>query len=119
MAYLGFVINPIAGMGGRVGLKGTDGVAAKAAGLGAAPIANARASEALRGLKQLCDQDAQPPAIRWLTCSGAMGFEALRAAGFEDVEVTHDVSGATSAQHTIDVGIDCAPSEVSWTRSET
>lgn len=102
MAHLGFLINPIAGMGGRVGLKGTDGVAARAAQLGAAPIANTRALEALRELKKLCDQDAQPPAIRWSTCSGAMGFEALRAAGFEDVEVLHEVAGATSAQHTID-----------------
>jgi predicted polyphosphate/ATP-dependent NAD kinase len=102
MAHLGFLINPIAGMGGRVGLKGTDGVAARAARLGAAPIANSRALEALHELKTLCDQDAQPPAIRWLTCSGAMGFEALRTAGFEDVEVAHEASGATSAQHTID-----------------
>jgi predicted polyphosphate/ATP-dependent NAD kinase len=102
MAHLGFLINPIAGMGGRVGLKGTDGVAAKAAQLGATPIASARALEALRELKRLCDQDPQPPKIRWLTSSGAMGFEALRAAGFEHVEVVHEASGATSVQHTMD-----------------
>ena len=78
MARIGFVINPIAGMGGRVGLKGTDGVAAEAVRLGAAPIASGRALEALRALKRLLDQEAQPPPVRWLSCTGEMGDDALR-----------------------------------------
>ncbi len=43
MSRLGFVVNPIAGMGGRVGLKGTDGLVAEARRLRAEPIARARA----------------------------------------------------------------------------
>jgi predicted polyphosphate/ATP-dependent NAD kinase len=100
MARIGFVINPIAGMGGRVGLKGTDGVVAEAARLGAEPIANARALEALREFKHLLDGAPQAPAIGWLTASEAMGHDALRAAGFTAVEVVHAASAEPSAQDT-------------------
>jgi predicted polyphosphate/ATP-dependent NAD kinase len=100
MARIGLVINPIAGMGGRVGLKGTDGVAAEAERLGAAPIANGRALEALRELKRLLDQDSHSPPIQWLTCPGEMGGEALRSAGFEDVEPAHEPKGRCSAEDT-------------------
>jgi len=100
MARIGFVINPIAGMGGRVGLKGTDGVEAKAAQLGAVPVANQRALEALRELKRLLDQDAQAPPIQWLTCTGEMGRDALSAAGFGNVQTVHTAPDRCSAEDT-------------------
>jgi len=53
MKRVGFVVNPIAGMGGRVGLKGTDGLAAEAVARGAEPVAPRRAGEMLASLKPL------------------------------------------------------------------
>ena len=89
MPRLGFLINPIAGMGGRVGLKGTDEVAAEAVRRGAEPTANGRALEALRQFKHLLDCAPNPPTIEWLTAAGTMGCDALQTAGFTAVEVVY------------------------------
>jgi predicted polyphosphate/ATP-dependent NAD kinase len=100
MTRIGFVINPIAGMGGRVALKGTDGVAEEAARLGAKPTANARALETLQELKHLMDGMPNPPAVEWLTASGAMGRDALKTAGFTAKEITRPASTNSSAEDT-------------------
>ncbi len=49
---VGFIVNPVAGMGGKVGLKGTDGVVKEAIARGAEPVAPQRAIEFLTELKQ-------------------------------------------------------------------
>ena len=70
---VGFIVNPIAGMGGAVGLKGTDGKAIleRAIILGAKPIAPARAESFLSELKPLKRR------IRLLVGAGQMGkYEA-------------------------------------------
>ncbi len=101
MPRLGFIINPIAGMGGRVGLKGTDGVLAEARRRGAEPIANARALEMLRELARLRAGAPAAPPIEWLTADGAMGNDALRAAGFAAAEIVHRPAAEPSAQDTL------------------
>lgn len=66
---LGFIVNPIAGMGGAVGLKGTDGqeVLEKAIKLGAVATAPKRARQFLRGIAPFVHS------IRVYTCAGIMG----------------------------------------------
>ena len=100
MHRIGFLINPIAGMGGRVGLKGTDGVAAEAARRGAEPTAKKRASETLCKFKNLLDDTLNPPEIRWLTAAGAMGREALMSAGFVSIEIVYEAPTESSARDT-------------------
>jgi predicted polyphosphate/ATP-dependent NAD kinase len=74
----GFVVNPIAGMGGRVGLKGTDGarVLEEARRRGAVPESNDRARRALAQLGSGSDS------IKLFAAAGAMGEDAARAEGF-------------------------------------
>ncbi len=100
MSRIGFVINPIAGMGGRVGLKGTDGLAAEAKRRGAEPTATRRALEALHPLKNALDHEPRAPSVSWLTASGAMGEDALRAAAFAPITVVHDTSPEPSVEDT-------------------
>jgi predicted polyphosphate/ATP-dependent NAD kinase len=69
---IGLVVNPVAGLGGAVGLKGTDHKAAEALALGAKERAHPRAVAFLRAL----DGEATV-----LTAAGSMGEAACEEAG--------------------------------------
>ncbi|WP_251341212.1 ATP-NAD kinase family protein [Haloplanus halophilus] len=104
---LGFVVNPIAGMGGRVGLKGTDGKVEEARARGADPRSPDRARRALEALAD------RVPGATVLTWGAPMGADLAREAGV-DPEVLGEPAGEeTTAADTraavaafLDAGVD-------------
>jgi predicted polyphosphate/ATP-dependent NAD kinase len=93
---LGLVVNPIAGMGGRVGLKGTDKVWKEAVAKGASPIAPVRAREFLVKLKRNLTDES----IEILTCPGIMGENEANDSGFSARILPMIVPEETSAKDT-------------------
>jgi predicted polyphosphate/ATP-dependent NAD kinase len=81
---IGFIVNPIAGMGGKVGLKGTDGVLEEAIKLGAKPISPKKAGEMLREFVNLSSSS-----VKWFTCKGKMGEDELNEVGAKDIEIIY------------------------------
>lgn len=79
---LGLLVNPIAGLGGSVGLKGSDGDATIRLALerGAVPHAGERAAAALTALRSAWPRDRPEP--RLLAVDGLMGGDAVLLAGF-------------------------------------
>jgi predicted polyphosphate/ATP-dependent NAD kinase len=105
MDRVGLVVNPIAGMGGRVGLKGTDGVVEEAIDLGAEPGASHRAALMLGRFLSACDGLPDAPTVTWVTSAGPMGADALEEAGVPVafIEVVHEAAtmDSTIAEDTI------------------
>ena len=93
---MGFLVNPIAGMGGRVGLKGTNGVSKNAVALGAKPIAPTRAEEFLKRLREL----GTTPNIDLITCLGIMGQDEAMLAGLKAEVLPMPPKTETTAEDT-------------------
>ena len=92
---LGLIVNPIAGIGGRVGLKGSDGaeVQRRALELGAVPRSLDRAIEALRRIDPRDD-------LEIITYPGEMGEDAALACGFTPAVIGSIEPGETTAEDT-------------------
>ena len=92
---LGLIVNPVAGLGGRVGLKGSDGpeVQKRALELGAVPQALDRAARAIERLKSV-------PDLEIVTYPHEMGADAVRQSGLEPLVIGTIVPGHTTAEDT-------------------
>lgn len=97
---LGLIINPIAGIGGSVALKGSDGETTpeQALSLGAVPLANKRAALALNVLSEYKDT------IEVFTVSGEMGESCANALGFS-VKVIHELSSSTTSSIDTEISV--------------
>ena len=94
---VGVIVNPVAGMGGKVGLKGTDGREAllRARELGAQPIAPQRVLQALGRLTEVREQ------IRIIAPPGDMGEREVRAAGLQAEALDMVVGDETTSADTV------------------
>jgi predicted polyphosphate/ATP-dependent NAD kinase len=92
---LGFIVNPVAGLGGRVGLKGSDSaeIQKKALALGAVPQALNRAIQALERMKSVDD-------LVVITYPGEMGEDAARECGLEPMVIGSIKPGETTPEDT-------------------
>jgi predicted polyphosphate/ATP-dependent NAD kinase len=99
---LGFIINPIAGMGGSVGLKGTDGMVEEAVRRGAKPVAAERARNFVSHIKKK---------FEIYTCSAPMGENVLTDCNMKSFIVykpcspttAHDTKNAVANMKNVDL----------------
>ena len=109
MRRIAVVVNPIAGMGGRVGLKGTDGKVEEARDRGAEQRAPDRAEQALTALHDM------GAAIELLTYGDPMGVTLARETGFDptvvgspnDPERTTGDDTRAAVRAFVEAGVDC------------
>lgn len=90
---IGLIINPFAGIGGKVGLKGSDGAEIRAEAFARGAVAQAEnrtrmALEVLLDYKNL---------IEWHSASGAMGANLLEDLGYEYTPIYQAQSPSTDA----------------------
>lgn len=80
---IGLIINPISGMGGSVGLKGTDGrdILEKAIEMGAQPNAIARTRQLLQHLESIKSK------LLFITCPDGMGEDLLKELDFDYIRL--------------------------------
>lgn len=89
----------MAGVGGRVALKGSDGseIVARAIALGARPVAGERASKAI---ETMATKIEHPGDYQLLTASAAMGEEIVKNSGLEGRVVYAPAKSETTADDT-------------------
>ncbi|WP_417761616.1 ATP-NAD kinase family protein [Shewanella sp.] len=92
---LGLIINPLAGLGGSVALKGSDGVAEEAFARGAEAKAPQRAAQALSALLPFADE------VELFTAAGELGERVATELGFRSHVLYRGTTLVTTSADTI------------------
>ena len=100
MVRLGLLVNPDAGLGGRLGLKGSDGQAKLARSMGAEDRSGPRMKAMLEHFSSI--HRASFDEISWVTSEGRMGTDWLPESEIGSINTVHSSSGGTSAADTQD-----------------
>ena len=100
MVRLGLLVNPDAGLGGRLGLKGADGQAKLARSMGAEDRSGPRMKAMLEHFSSI--HRASFDEISWVTSEGRMGTDWLPESEIGSINTVHSSSGGTSAADTQD-----------------
>ena len=101
MVRLGVLANPDAGLGGRLGLKGSDGQAEFARSKGAEDRSGPRLRSMLQHFSRIHRGNSQE--IEWVTSRGRMGSEWIpEGLDLGSFSYVHESSGATSSIDTED-----------------
>ncbi|AJQ96554.1 ATP-NAD kinase family protein [Gynuella sunshinyii] len=91
---IALILNPYAGLGGSVALKGSDGVAQQAMEQGAVSKVAERVKLALQDHLAVLRQH------HWLTCPGNMGATVLADLGIEADTLALDIADPSTAENT-------------------
>ncbi len=101
MVRIGLLANPDAGLGGRLGLKGSDGQAELARSKGAEDRSGPRLESMLGHFSKIHRGDSRQ--VEWITSTGRMGTEWIPAElEFGTISEVHQSPGKTSASDTQD-----------------
>ena len=101
MVRIGILANPDAGLGGRLGLKGSDGQAELARAKGAEDRSGPRLESMLGHFSKIHRGDSRQ--VEWITSTGRMGTEWIPAElEFGTISEVHQSPGKTSASDTQD-----------------
>ena len=99
MARIGVLVNPDAGLGGKLGFKGSDGRAEEARLSGAKDRAGPRISETMGYISKMI-QSKKCLDFDLFICGGKMGFDWIQEIPFSNMKVIGDWQGKTSAEDT-------------------
>ncbi len=99
MARIGVLVNPDAGLGGKLGFKGSDGRAEEARLSGAKDRAGPRINETMDYISKMI-QSKKCLDFDLFICGGKMGFDWIQEIPFSNMKVIGDWQGKTSAEDT-------------------